>query len=290
MNQFCQMKGIKREFSVARSPQQNRVAKRKNRTLIEAARTMLTDLLLPTTGWAEAVNTACYVQNRVLVTKPHNKTLYELLVGRSPNIDFMKPFGCHVIILNTLDHLGKIEDKANEGFLVGYSINSNTFKSSDDKDDDEVPGKGDEGVSKGSEIDDQERPSLEEASIFDDVYDDREVGAEADINNLELSIVFSPILTTRVHKDYPKEQIIRDLNLTTQTRRMIIFSKENAMTLVDLPNGKRAIRTKWAFKNKKDERGIVVRNKARLVAQGYTQEEGIDYDEVFAHVARIEAI
>ncbi|GJX05883.1 putative ribonuclease H-like domain-containing protein [Tanacetum coccineum] len=69
MNQFCGMKGIKREFSVARTPQQNRVAERKNRTLIEAARTMLADSLLPTTFWAEAVSTACYVQNRVLVTK-----------------------------------------------------------------------------------------------------------------------------------------------------------------------------------------------------------------------------
>ncbi|GJZ80002.1 putative ribonuclease H-like domain-containing protein [Tanacetum coccineum] len=64
MNQFCQMKGIKREFSVARTPQQNGVAERKNRTLIEAARTMLADSLLPTTFWAEAINTACYVQNR----------------------------------------------------------------------------------------------------------------------------------------------------------------------------------------------------------------------------------
>ncbi|GKA55709.1 putative ribonuclease H-like domain-containing protein [Tanacetum coccineum] len=68
MNQFCGMKGIKREFSVARTPQQNGVAERKNRTLIEAARTMLADSLLPTTFWAKAVNTACYVQNRVLVT------------------------------------------------------------------------------------------------------------------------------------------------------------------------------------------------------------------------------
>nr|GEZ85223.1 putative ribonuclease H-like domain-containing protein [Tanacetum cinerariifolium] len=101
MNQFSQMKGIKREFSVARTPQKNGVAERKNRTLIEAARTMLVDSLLPTTFWAEAVNIACYVQNRVLVTKPHNQTPYELLVGRSPNIDFMKPFGCPVTILNT---------------------------------------------------------------------------------------------------------------------------------------------------------------------------------------------
>nr|GEX86204.1 hypothetical protein [Tanacetum cinerariifolium] len=175
---------------------------------------------------------------------------------------------------------------------------------------DEVLGKGDEGVSKESEIDDQERtdsstqdintagpsintantnintsslninivgfndlsmPSLEETNIFNDVYDDREVGAEADTNNLELLTFVSPIPITRVHKDHPKEQIIEDLNLATQTRRMINFFKENVM-------------------NKKDERGIVVRNKARLAAQGYTQKEDIDYDEVFAPFARIEAI
>nr|GEU74568.1 hypothetical protein [Tanacetum cinerariifolium] len=91
-----------------------------------------------------------------------------------------------------------------------------------------------------------------DTGIFDDVYNDREVGAEANINNLELSIV--------------------------------------VWTMVDLPNDKSAIRTKWVFRNKKDKRGIVVRNKARLVAQGYTQEEGIDYDEVFGPIARIKAI
>ncbi|GJV50213.1 ribonuclease H-like domain-containing protein [Tanacetum coccineum] len=82
MNHFYEMKGIKREFSVARTPQQNGVAERKNRTLIKAARTMLADSKLPTTFWAEAVNTACYVQNRVLVIKPHNKTPYELFLGQ----------------------------------------------------------------------------------------------------------------------------------------------------------------------------------------------------------------
>nr|GEV70356.1 hypothetical protein [Tanacetum cinerariifolium] len=106
--------------------------------------------------------------------------------------------------------------------------------------------------------------------------------ASTNINTSSLNIIIvgsndpivSPIPTIRMHKDHPKEQIIGDLNLTTQTRRMLNFSEENAMV----------------FRNKKDERGIVVRNKAKLVAQGYTQEEGINYDEVFAHVARIEAI
>nr|GEX25329.1 hypothetical protein [Tanacetum cinerariifolium] len=128
LNQFYGMKGIKREFSVARTPQQNRIAERKNMTLIKAARTMLADSLLLIQFWAEAVNTACYVQNRVLVTKPHNKTPYELLLGRTPSTGFMRPFGFIVTILNTLNPLGKFDGKADEGFLVGYSVSSKAFR------------------------------------------------------------------------------------------------------------------------------------------------------------------
>ncbi|GJX47949.1 uncharacterized mitochondrial protein-like protein [Tanacetum coccineum] len=92
MNQFYEMKGILRQFS------------------------------------AEAVNTACYVQNRVLGVKPHNKTPYEFFHGRTPTLSFMRPFGCPVTILNTIDHLGKFDGKANEGFFVGYSLNSKAFR------------------------------------------------------------------------------------------------------------------------------------------------------------------
>ncbi|GJT95569.1 ribonuclease H-like domain-containing protein [Tanacetum coccineum] len=106
MNEFCEKKRILRQYSVARTPQQNRVAKRRNRTLIEAARTMLVDSKLPTTFWAEAVNTAYYVQNRV----------------------FIRPFGCSVTILNTIDYLGKFDGKADEGFFVRYSLNSKAFR------------------------------------------------------------------------------------------------------------------------------------------------------------------
>ncbi|GJU49202.1 ribonuclease H-like domain-containing protein [Tanacetum coccineum] len=113
MNQFCEMKGIKREFSVATTPQQNGVAERKNRTLIEAARTMLADSKLPRTFWAEAVNTACYVQNRMLVIKPHNKTPYEIFLGRKPTLSFMRPFVCPVIIFNTIDHLVVARNQSN---------------------------------------------------------------------------------------------------------------------------------------------------------------------------------
>ncbi|GJV80364.1 putative ribonuclease H-like domain-containing protein [Tanacetum coccineum] len=104
MSEFCEKKGIKRAFRVVRTPQQNGVAKRRNRTLIEAARTM------------------------VLVVKPHNKTPYELFRGRTPALSFMRPFGCHVTILNTLDYLGKFDGKSDEGFFVGYSLNSKAFR------------------------------------------------------------------------------------------------------------------------------------------------------------------
>ncbi|GKB46044.1 putative reverse transcriptase, RNA-dependent DNA polymerase [Tanacetum coccineum] len=126
--------------------------------------------------------------------------------------------------------------------------------------------------------------------IFSGAYDNEDVGVEADLKNLETTMNVSLIPTTRIHKDLPKNQIIRDINLATQTRRMTKSAQEHAMRLVDLPTGKHAIGTKWVYRNKKDEIGIVVRNKARLVTQGYTQEEGIDYDDVFALVVRIEAI
>ncbi|GJU67422.1 putative ribonuclease H-like domain-containing protein [Tanacetum coccineum] len=190
---------------------------------------------------------------------------------------------------------------------------------------------------------DPNMPELKDIVYSDDNED---VGAEADINNLDTHIPVSPIPTTRIHKDHPVEQIIGDIYSAPQTRRMTKSVTEQAMfssvqqrtnhkdfqnclfacflsqeepkkviqalkdpswieamqekllqfklqqvwTLVDLPNDKRAIGTKWVYRNKKDERGIVIKNKARLVAQGYTQEEGTDYDDVFAPVARIEAI
>nr|GFB45214.1 retrovirus-related Pol polyprotein from transposon TNT 1-94 [Tanacetum cinerariifolium] len=92
---------------------------------------MLADSLLPIPFWAEAVSTAYYVQNMMLVTKPHNKTPYALLHGRTPSIGFMRPFGCPVTILNTLDSLRKFNGKVDEGFLVGYSVSSKAFKNND---------------------------------------------------------------------------------------------------------------------------------------------------------------
>ncbi|GKE90821.1 putative ribonuclease H-like domain-containing protein, partial [Tanacetum coccineum] len=147
-------------------------------------------------------------------------------------------------------------------------------------------------------------------------YDDE--GVVTDFTNLETFVDVSLIAKSRIHSIHPTSQILRDPKSAVQTRskvekglayalkisealeekswvdamqeELLQFKLQKVWILVDFPSGKKTIRTKWVYKNKKDERGVVVRNKARLVAQGYRQEEGIDYDEVFAHVARIETI
>nr|GEV64368.1 hypothetical protein [Tanacetum cinerariifolium] len=144
-------------------------------------------------------------------------------------------------------------------------------------------------------LDDLDMPALEDIVYS---YDEEDVGVEADFSNLETNISVSPITTTRVHKDHPVSQITSELTIAPRTRSMARMVKEqgglNEINDEDfhtyLPKGKRAIGSKWVFQNKKDERGIVIRNKARLVSQGHTQKENIDYKEVFALVARIEAI
>ncbi|GJR00833.1 retrovirus-related pol polyprotein from transposon TNT 1-94 [Tanacetum coccineum] len=377
MDDFCKEKGIRREYNIVRTPQQNGVAERRNRTLIEAARTMLVDSKLPTTFWAKAVSTACYVQNRVLIVTPHNKTPYELFRGFKPALSFMKPFGCHVTILNTLDHLGKFDGKSDEGFFVGYSFSSKAFRvyntrtkkveenlhvgflenkpmiegngpkwlfnidsltqsmnyvpvtagtSSNDSADTsyfDSPSKNvinnepksvsvDQEHAKdgpNDENDDQDKSIYDSSPKEDNTAEPQVNTASPGVNtsSSKLHTVDSPV-NTAASKDKS------GASPTSEATHLEDFNDEDepevdlgnilsSYTVPTTPNtrihkdhpirnviGKRPIGTKWIYKYKKDERGIVIRNKARLVAQGYTQEEGIDYDDVFALVARIEAI
>nr|GEY45084.1 hypothetical protein [Tanacetum cinerariifolium] len=346
MNQFYELKGILRQYSVARTPQQNRVAERRNRTLIEAAKTMLADSKLLNTFWSETVNTGCYVQNRVLVVKPYNKTPYELFHSRTPTLSFMRPFGCPAIILNTKDYLGKFDGKADEGFFVGYSLNSkasrvfnrrtriveenlhirfsestpnvvgsgsdwlfdidtltkimnyepivastysNSFEATKASDNagqvrketapvkdyillplwttdplfleysknqekqDNVNNTKTVNVASTNEVNDvgenisiklqfnPSMPTLEDIGIFDFLNKDEDDDSVAYMNDLVTTIQVSPTLTTRIHKDHPLDQVIKDLHSATQTRNMLKDLED--MGLLVLFNKEQAIKT-----------------------------------------------
>ncbi|KAJ9565666.1 hypothetical protein OSB04_001632 [Centaurea solstitialis] len=124
---FFDQKGISQNFSSVRTPQQNGVAERRNRTLIEAARSMLSEANLATQFWAEAVNTACYTQNRSLIVKRFRRTPYELFRNRKPSIEHLHIFGCVCYILNNIDNLGNFDSKSDDGIFLGYSSISKTY-------------------------------------------------------------------------------------------------------------------------------------------------------------------
>ena len=129
MDEFCAKNGIEHTFSAPRTPQQNGVAERKNRTLIEMARTMLCNNNLPKYFWAEAVNTACYISNRVFIRPILKKTPYELWKGKRPNISYFHPFGTKCYILNNgKDQLAKFDAKSDEGVFLGYSLTSKAYR------------------------------------------------------------------------------------------------------------------------------------------------------------------
>nr|GEV14885.1 hypothetical protein [Tanacetum cinerariifolium] len=310
----------------------NPKSERKNKTFIEAARTMLADSLLPIPFWGEAVNTACYVHNKVLVTKPHNKTPYELLHGRTPSISFMRPFGCPITILNTLDSLGKFDGKVDEGFLVGYSVNSSgpawlfdidtltrtmnyqpitvgnqskPIAGVQDKFDVE---KAKEEIVQQYELDFEGRKPESKLNVFSsssaqnkkhDYKTMREAKDKSPIESLtgyrNLSAEFDDFTENSINEVNAAGNsvpVVGYFSITDDPNMPELEDITYSDDEVDVANADfNSLETSIAvFINKKDKSGIVVKNKARLVAQGHTQEDGIDYEEVFAPVARIVAI
>jgi hypothetical protein len=124
---YCDEKGVKHEFSAKYTLQQNGVVERKNYTLIDMARSMLSKYNVSDSFWAEAINTACHASNRLYCHRLLKKTSYELPIGRKPNISYFWVFGCKCYILRKGTRLSKFQSKCDECFLFGYSLSSKAY-------------------------------------------------------------------------------------------------------------------------------------------------------------------
>ncbi|GKA77946.1 retrovirus-related pol polyprotein from transposon TNT 1-94, partial [Tanacetum coccineum] len=330
MSEFCEQKGIKREFSIARTPQQNGVAERRNRTLIDDARTMV---LVPFGCHVTILNTLDYLG------KFDGKSDEGFFVRYLMNSKAYRVYNIRTRKVEENLHIRFLEDKPiiegdgpkwlfdidvlkkSMNFVpVVAGINSNDLVGTE-----ESLGASHSSKETGSRQDYILMPLWKDGLLFDSSSknvsnDEPQPSSDAKKKDDESSGVLTRRMTKttneqgfisavnegKTHEDLhtclfacflsqeePKK-VIQALKypswIEAMQKELLQFKLQQVWTLVDLPLGKRAIGTKWVYRKKKDERGIVIRNKARLVAHGYTQEDRIDYDEVFALVARIEAI
>ena len=367
VEEFLEEEGIKHEFSAPYTPQQNGVVERKNRTLIDMARTMLGEFKTPECFWSEAVNTACHAINRVYLHRLLKKTSYELLTGNKPNVSYFRVFGSKCYILVKKGRNSKFAPKAVEGFLLGYDSNTKAYrvfnKSSglvevssdvvfdetngspreqvvdlDDVDEEDVPTAAIRTMAIG-EVRPQEQDERDQPSSSTMVHlpteDDEHVpqvealdqGGAQDDQVMEEEAQPAPPTQVRamIQRDHPVDQILGDISKGVTTRSRLVnfcehysfvssiepfrveealldpdwvlamqeelnnFKRNEVWTLVPRPK-QNVVGTKWVFRNKQDEHGVVTRNKARLVAKGYAQVAGLDFEETFAPVARLESI
>ncbi|KAK2403095.1 putative mitochondrial protein [Trifolium repens] len=350
-DKLCSKHGIEHNFSAPRTPQQNGVVERKNRILEELARTMLSGL--PKYFWADAISTASYVLNRAIIRPILDKTPYEILKGRKPNLSHLRSFGCKCFILNNgKENLGKFDPKADEGIFLGYSLSSKAYRVYNKRlqiveesvhvnFDETLPeenGKGDfigtcvdtMDILKDQEVGGSDQPSTEVPKEKDDdpspSNKDKDDGGSSSSKNHHKQRGAGLAKEWRTLKDHPIDKVLGDISKGVATRFQISnfcshyafvsqvepknsktalldehwilamqeelnqFKRNDVWDLVPPPPSHQVIGTRWVFRNKLDENGIIIRNKAQLVAQGYNQEEGIDYEETYAPVARLEAI
>nr|GEZ21821.1 uncharacterized mitochondrial protein AtMg00810-like [Tanacetum cinerariifolium] len=299
--------GISQQFFTARTPQQNGVVEMRNRTLVEAARTMLTFANLPSFFWAEAITTACFTQNRSIIQKRFDKTPYELINKTKPNIKFFRVFGCRCYLLNDYEDVGKIKAKGDIGVFVGYSkesaafriYNKRTWESSSSSLNDDVQQIPEEVIlpqTNTQSISNNMIPNGDEASTSHNAFNERLEDAYFDASTSfhdpsSVHTYYQPYpYEKKWTKDHPLYKIIDDSKSSVRTRSQLanlcLFSC--LLSFIESANVAEALRdANW---NKKDESSLVIRNKERLVVVGYSQQERIDYDETFAPVARIKAI
>ncbi|GJV82359.1 retrovirus-related pol polyprotein from transposon TNT 1-94 [Tanacetum coccineum] len=349
--------GISHQASSVRTPQQNGVVEWRNRTLVEAARTMLIFSGAPLFLWAEAIATACYTQNRSIIHRRFNKTPYELINSRKPDISFLHVFGALYYPKNDREDIGKLGAKGDIGFFIGYSADSCAYRVYNRRTK-KIMETMNVAFDELFRLDLTYAPSLittqkpiehELDLLFEAMHNDYIGGQPSAALRTGLAaqapqVFQTPTATTTTIDTAPTptnsssqatnfpntSQDVDELEPQQHVQHQpatIANNVPNAMfdentfvnpfvtpstsagessssQYVDLSNmhtldvwvlvppsdNIKPLTLKWLFKNKHDEENTVIRNKTRLVVRGYRQEEGIDFEESFASVARMEAI
>ncbi|GJV80779.1 retrovirus-related pol polyprotein from transposon TNT 1-94 [Tanacetum coccineum] len=261
--------GISHETSVARSPQQNGVIERCNRTLIEAARTMLIYSKALLFLWAEADATACYTQNRSIIRLRHGKTPYELLHDKPPDLSFFHVFGVLCYPTNDSKNLGKLQPKADIDF-------------------DELTAMAFEHSSSGPALNEMTPATISSGLMPNPPPSTPFVPPSRSDWDLLFQPMFDELLTPPPSVDYPATEVVALIHEVVAPVPAVSTGSPSSTTVDQ--DKVMVITLKWIYKVKLDELGGILKNKARLVARGYRQEEGIDFEESFASVARLEAI
>ncbi|KAE8709398.1 Agamous-like MADS-box protein AGL6 [Hibiscus syriacus] len=296
--EFCEANGIRRPMTVPRSPQQNGVAERKNRTILDMARSMLKSKKLPKEFWAEAVSCAVYLSNRSPTRSVWGKTPQEAWSGRKPGISHLRTFGSIAHVHVPDERRTKLDDKSESFIFIGYDANSKGYKLYNPDNKKFVISRD---VVFNEEGEWDFNSHTDDFNFFPQFEEDEQTMREQldesqqelatpptspNINHSRRLITFIIVKWESNFQEAVQEKKWRD----AMDEEIKAIEKNDTWELTSLPKGHKAIGVKWVYKTKQNAKGEIERHKARLVAKGYSQKAGIDYDEIFAPVARLETI
>lgn len=319
---YLNEEGIEHEVTAPYTPEQNGRAERDNRTIVESARSMLHKSCAPKYLWAEAVNTAIYILNRVPTSQAPGKTPYEMWCGQKPTLDHLKVFGCDAYAHVPDEKRRKLDTKSEKYMFVGYDKNSTNYRlfnpvtrkiivsrnvvfnetnqsglkpttvkieiESDDVTDFGEQEGVENQVQRGEENEQEEHhESAEESDEIPNLRPQRNVRLPARFDDFHLNFVEIDIPDTYEDaiksKEYDKWKKAID-------EEYAALLKNNTWKMVEIPENKKLIESRWVFRVKRNQDGTISRYKARLCAKGYAQKQGIDYNEIYAPTTRYDSI